>query len=294
MTSALLRRWPLPRPDDDADKEERGRVLVVGGASETPGAVLLAGTAALRAGAGKLQTAVGRTAALALAVALPEGRVFALPEAPGGDIAPDAAAAIAERAAQAQAVLVGPGMLDEAAVVPLVQALIPRLGVATLALDAAALACLAADPQVVHRLAGRAVLTPDAGEMARMLNADRAAIEADPLAAAQRAAVAWQAVVVLKGAVTHVAAPSGDTYRNRAGNVGLATSGSGDVLAGIIAGLAARGAAPLQAAVWGVYLHARAGDRLARRVGPVGYLARELPAEVPAVMAALAPPSRGR
>jgi NAD(P)H-hydrate repair Nnr-like enzyme with NAD(P)H-hydrate dehydratase domain len=94
--------------------------------------------------------------------------------------------------------------------------------------------------------------------------------------------------VILKGAVTHIAAPSGETYRNsQAGNVGLATSGSGDALAGIIAGLAARGADPLQAAVWGVYLHGSAGDRLARRGGPLGYLPRELLAEVPALLAEL-------
>jgi NAD(P)H-hydrate repair Nnr-like enzyme with NAD(P)H-hydrate dehydratase domain len=77
------------------------------------------------------------------------------------------------------------------------------------------------------------------------------------------------------------------TYCNRAGNVGLATSGSGDTLSGIIAGLAARGAQPLQAAAWGVYLHARAGDRLARRMGRLGFLARELLAEVPALMSEL-------
>jgi NAD(P)H-hydrate repair Nnr-like enzyme with NAD(P)H-hydrate dehydratase domain len=93
------------------------------------------------------------------------------------------------------------------------------------------------------------------------------------------------AVVGLKGARTHIAAPDGQVFRNETGNVGLATSGSGDTLAGIIAGLAARGATALQATVWGTYLHGRAGDRLARRVGPLGFLARELLAEVPALMA---------
>jgi hydroxyethylthiazole kinase-like uncharacterized protein yjeF len=220
--------------------------------------------------------------------------VFALPESPSGEITPQAAPLVAERAAQAQAVLLGPGMLDEALVVPLVQAVIPRLDAATLVLDAAALACLAADPAVVHGLAGRAILTPHAGELAHVLNEDAAAIRAEPLATARRLAAAWQAVVVLKGAVTHVAAPTGETYRNRTGNVGLATSGSGDTLSGIIAGLAARGAPPLQAAVWGVYLHGRAGDRLARRVGPLGFLARELLAEVPPLLAELARPAAPR
>jgi NAD(P)H-hydrate repair Nnr-like enzyme with NAD(P)H-hydrate dehydratase domain len=92
----------------------------------------------------------------------------------------------------------------------------------------------------------------------------------------------------MKGDETLIAAPQTRTvYSNRAGNVGLATSGSGDVLAGIISGLAARGAPPLQAAVWGVYLHARAGDELAKRMGRVGYLARELLQEVPALMSLL-------
>jgi ADP-dependent NAD(P)H-hydrate dehydratase len=294
VTAALLRRWPLPQPDEAADKEARGRVLVVGGSRETPGGVLLAATAALRAGAGKLQIGVGASLALPVALAIPESRVFALPESAHGEIAPTAAAEIAERAARAQAVLVGPGMIDETSVVPLVRALVPAVAEGTLVLDAAALACLAADPKVVHSLAGRAVLTPHAGEMAHALGVDAAVVRGDALATAQRVAAAWQAVVVLKGAVTYVAAPGGETYRNRTGNVGLATSGSGDTLAGIVAGLAARGAPPLQAAVWGVYLHSRAGDRLARRVGPLGFLARELLAEVPALMAELGRPSSAR
>jgi NAD(P)H-hydrate repair Nnr-like enzyme with NAD(P)H-hydrate dehydratase domain len=90
--------------------------------------------------------------------------------------------------------------------------------------------------------------------------------------------------VALKGRVTFIASPDGTLRENRAGNVGLATSGSGDVLAGVIAGLAARGAEASTAAAWGVHLHALAGERLAARVGPLGYLARELPAEIPSLM----------
>src|SRR3954471_21593210 len=95
VTPALLRRWPLPQPNPDADKEARGRVLVVGGTRETPGAVLLAATAALRAGAGKLQIAVGASSALPLALAIPEARVFGLADAADGAIAPAAAPALA-------------------------------------------------------------------------------------------------------------------------------------------------------------------------------------------------------
>jgi ADP-dependent NAD(P)H-hydrate dehydratase len=94
-------------------------------------------------------------------------------------------------------------------------------------------------------------------------------------------------VVALKGATTHIADPDGALYRYNKGNVGLAASGSGDTLAGAIAGLAARGASPAQAAAWGVYLHGEAGNRLAQRISPIGFLARELPHELPAIIRGL-------
>jgi ADP-dependent NAD(P)H-hydrate dehydratase len=131
------------------------------------------------------------------------------------------------------------------------------------------------------------VVTPHAGEMASCLKAEKTEVAGDPAATARRAAELFRCVVALKGAETVIALPDGECYRNRAGNVGLATSGSGDTLGGIVAGLAARGAAPVQAAVWGVHLHARAGDRLARRIGPLGFLARELLDEIPGLMAKL-------
>jgi ADP-dependent NAD(P)H-hydrate dehydratase len=127
------------------------------------------------------------------------------------------------------------------------------------------------------------VLTPHAGEMAAMLGRPRDEVEADQARFAREAAARFGAVVALKGAQTFVAAPGGESYRNARGDVGLATSGSGDTLAGIVGGLLARGAEPVQAAVWGVYLHARAGRRLAERIG-IGFLAREIPAEIPPLM----------
>jgi NAD(P)H-hydrate repair Nnr-like enzyme with NAD(P)H-hydrate dehydratase domain len=109
-------------------------------------------------------------------------------------------------------------------------------------------------------------------------------VEADPVAAARRAAEAFGATVALKGAQTVIAAPDGSVLRYTRGGVGLGTSGSGDVLAGIVVGLLARGADPLRAAAWGVFLHGEAGNALARRHGAVGFLARELAAEVPRIL----------
>jgi NAD(P)H-hydrate repair Nnr-like enzyme with NAD(P)H-hydrate dehydratase domain len=120
--------------------------------------------------------------------------------------------------------------------------------------------------------------------MAHLSGAGKDDIEADGCAKAQVAARRWNAVVALKGAATFIAAPDGRLWRHDGGNVGLAISGSGDTLAGIIAGLAARGASLEQAGAWGVALHARAGEQLAARIGPLGYLAREIAAEVPMLM----------
>jgi ADP-dependent NAD(P)H-hydrate dehydratase len=288
ISPALLRGWPLPQPDEEGDKEERGRVLVVGGACEMPGAVILAATAALRAGAGKLQIATSRSIAQAVAVAIPEARVFALPETKAGAVAASAATEIIKRALDVNAVLIGPGMIDENAIKRLMQKVLPQIGKATVVLDAGALGCFKDSPQCLHNLGCKAVLTPHAGEMANMLGVGKASITREPLVTARKAARDLRAVVALKGAETFIAAHGNSkTYCNRTGNVGLATSGSGDTLSGIITGLAARGAAPLQAAVWGVYLHARAGDVLAKRLGRLGFLARELLAEVPALMSEL-------
>lgn len=281
----LRRRLPLPQLDEGDDKEDRGRVLVVGGAAEMPGAVILTATAALRVGAGKLQIATARSIAPLVAAFVPEARVFALPETKAGAIALSAAEKIIEQAEQVQSIVIGPGLIDEDAVTRLMKKIVPHLTTPILILDAAALMWLAEDQKLLHALHQRVVLTPHAGEMAHLTGLEKNLINDDPLTTARETAKEFRAVVALKGRETFIAPPvAGDVYYNRAGNVGLATSGSGDTLSGLIAGLAARGASPLLATVWGVYLHARAGDRLARRMGRLGFLARELLAEIPPLM----------
>ncbi|MDO9487320.1 MAG: NAD(P)H-hydrate dehydratase, partial [Sphingomonadaceae bacterium] len=244
------------------------------------------GVAALRAGAGKLQLATVAGAAVQIGVAVPEALVMALAETEDGDIAPDALDGIAHRLCRCDALLVGPGMLDEAAAAAVTLAVLAADGPAFV-LDAGALCHLRAAPGALHRHAGRAVLTPHAGEMARLTGIDLDAVAADPAGVARCAAAELGAVVVLKGGCTVIAAPDGRGWQYSRGQVGLATSGSGDTLAGVIAGLLARGADPHEAAIWGVYLHGEAGNRLSQTRGPVGFLARELLAEIPALMAKL-------
>ncbi len=289
VTPALLRGWPLPRAGGDNSKDRgkdtRGSVLVLGGSTEVPGAVLLAGTGALRAGAGKLRIAAPRDIAPGLALAVPEARVLGLPQTEGGDIAPAAAERLVKAIEGVLAVLIGPGMLDIPTVQDLLRRLLPHVKGTALALDAAGLSAVSDDRAALHHLEGAAVLTPHPLELSLMLGIEQDEVEGDPLGAARRAAREARAVVVLKGAETYIAAPDGTTYRYAEGKIGLATSGSGDTLAGVVAGLLARGAEPARAAVWGVYLHGEAGNTMTRRMGTLGFLARELLAEIPALMA---------
>ncbi len=235
-----------PLPDPEYAGAAGARALVVGGGCRCPGPLLLAGVAVLRAGAGSLQLPLAQDAALPLAMQLPEAKVMGLRCDSRGEIA-QSSAEVDACAKQAAAVLIGPGMEVAAATRQLADHLMR---------------------------ASRALFVLDAG-----------ALDAALLGRLGRARGPRGVVVVLKSADTCIAAPDGEVWVNREGPVGLGTAGSGDVLAGLIAGLAARGATPAQAAVWGVSLHARAGAVLASRMGRVGLLARELSTEVPALLA---------
>jgi hydroxyethylthiazole kinase-like uncharacterized protein yjeF len=252
-----------------------------------PGAAVLAGEAALRAGAGKLAVGAAATIAPWVAQQLPEARVIALPEDDDGGLRPDGLERLDKILAQTRAVLVGPGMPAGASTVRLVEALLDRLDGLPLLLDAAAMDVVSRTPGAVLRFSGRVAMTPHAGEMAHLSGEAKESIECDPGERVSIAAKTWGAAVALKGACTWIAAPDGRLWRHARGNPGLATSGSGDALAGLVAGLMARGAPVEQALAWGVALHARAAERLAARIGPLGFLARELSAEVPSLMATL-------
>ena len=277
---------PLPQPDEKGDKDDRGQVLVVGGSMQVAGAVLLAGVAALRAGAGTLQLATVTSSAAALGMAVPEALVVALPQTRTGEIhGTRAAPLLGDFVERTAALLVGPGMSSDHSAHALLAPLVRRLNDdATLVLDAAGILALRDDETLLHSLEGRAVLTPHAGEMASLLGIDKGEVEREPARAARTAAARFGAVVALKGAESWIAEPDGRVYRYSGGTVGLATSGSGDTLAGIIAGLAARGAPGVRAAIWGAFVHGAAGRALSRRVGRIGFLARELLAELPPLL----------
>lgn len=309
--------------------------MVIGGARGTPGAALLAGTAALRAGAGRLTMAVAESVAMQLAVTLPEAGVTGLPESAQGSVLGSGLEPILAELRSSDAVLVGPGLDDIDHTEELLRTLLEmdsdgvagrgaETGDATIILDAYALGCL---PRLEDRLdpwRGRLILTPNPTEAGILLGRDADKLEADVLEIAER----YQAVVSCQGFVARPpsggGAASGDggggdsgggggvpggfdggvpggfdgggdsggdgpeLWEITTGFGGLGTSGSGDVLAGAIAGLRARGTSDAQAACWGSHLHAAAADRLASRLGPLGFLARELADELPALMVELA------
>ncbi len=286
LDRSLLRRFPLPEHPEDGDKEERGRLLVVAGSRELAGAALLAGMGGLRSGAGKLQIATGASVAIALSVAMPEARVVGCAETNEGCIAAGEVESLLKWVEEAQATVIGCGLQHGPALDALLDGLLASRLDRPLVLDAAVLGSLTSRAEALRAWPGGAVLLPHAREMARLLECEAETVEADPFAAARRAAETFGAVALIKGQYSYIVAPDGRAFRFTGGGVGLATSGSGDVLAGIVGGLAARGADPLTAALWGVHLHGEAGRVLARRIGRIGFLARELLDEVPGLMEA--------
>jgi ADP-dependent NAD(P)H-hydrate dehydratase len=288
VTEGTLHEWALPEPG--TDKDTRGQVLVVGGGARTPGGVLLAGEASLRVGGGKLRIATAGTVAPALAVAVPEALVAPLPEEPGGSLGTTAADPVAELAESVDVVLLGPGMSDLQATVHLLEQVVPALD-AKLVVDALASAFVTEHPEGLRHVGGRCVLTVNPTELARVLDRDEDEVSDDPVRAALDAAEVTGVVVLCGGSVKAVGAPDGRSWLVRPGGPGLGVSGSGDVQAGLVAGLLARGAGPEQAAVWAAYLHGSAGDRLADTVGQVGFLARELLPVVPRLLSELTAPA---
>ena len=283
LDGAWLREHPLPQPDEESDKNARGRVLVVGGCRSVPGGVRLTAEAALRAGAGKVRIATVESTAMMIGVLMPE--VAVLPLAPDAKGEIDATrAALEDEVGKSDCLILGPAMSCAEQASALVGGLMEAVDETPLVLDAAALMAICGHAGRLQERRSPAVLTPHIGEIVALLGEDAEEIEQDRAAAVCRCAERFGSVVVLKGAVSMVAAPTGELFSYSGGNVGLATGGSGDVMAGIAAALLARGAAPLQAALWSVWLHGEAGRRCAEAIGPLGYLASELLGFIPRVM----------
>ncbi len=274
-----------PRPPH-GHKGTFGRVLVVGGSVSMSGAVALAAEGALRAGAGLVHVLCPEPVVTVIETLVREALVHPGGEAPDGRFSPDAAPSAVELANEADVVLVGPGIGRSPGAAEVVRALVTA-GHPQVLVDADGLYALAEDGKLLGPHEGHWLLTPHPGEFARLTGMLVDEALTDKLRQAGRVSRDWSATVVFKGAPTVVASPDGPLYLNLTGNTGLAHGGSGDVLAGLIAGLWAGGADPVEAACAGVYLHGKAAERLARHRSTRGVLPSDVLRTLPREMARL-------
>jgi hydroxyethylthiazole kinase-like uncharacterized protein yjeF len=280
LDDATLRAWPLPADDLD-DKRTRGTVLVIGGSDRTPGAVVLAGIAALRSGAGRLQIVTAEAVAASVAVAVPEALVAAI----GDDHRPT----LADLIGDADAIVVGPGLTDPDEAGDLLALVLEGAAPeAVVVVDALAIGAMS-DGQFVelHRgVAGRyghLLLTPNREELDALLGPGGGDDDDHDDEWPEAVAAARYGAAVIS--FEHVAAPDGRVWVDASEVHGLGTSGAGDVLAGVAGGIAARCGDAAQAACWAAATHRLAAQRLSRSVAPMGYLARELADEIAPALA---------
>jgi NAD(P)H-hydrate epimerase len=288
---SITQRWVarnLPARPATAHKGDFGRVLVVAGSIDFPGAALLCGLGAMRAGAGVVRVATADSVAARVAGVVPELTWMVLDEEAPGLIAPGGWRRVTTEAGGYDAVIIGPGMGTQPATVRRTRQLIASLEVPAV-VDADGLNALADQPRWWQGLGASLVLTPHPGEFSRLTG--EAAPEAGDgpgrAEAAAAAALRWDQVVVLKGAHTVVAEPGGELLRSDVATPTLATAGSGDVLAGVIGAFLAAGSSPLAAAGCAVAVHGAAGLLAAERIGTAGVMARDIANLLPEAIAHL-------
>jgi ADP-dependent NAD(P)H-hydrate dehydratase / NAD(P)H-hydrate epimerase len=281
----ITQRWVaehLPPRPERAHKGSFGRLLVVGGSIDYPGAALLTALGAARAGAGVVRVAAAESVAARLAGVVPELTWMALDEEAPGLIAPGGWRRITTEAPSYDALVIGPGLGSQPATQRRARQLLAAVTIPTV-VDADGLNALAGTQRWWQPIRAPLVLTPHPGEFAR-LNGGPPPPGDDDAARAEAAAEAagrWNAVVVLKGAHTVVASPGGELLASAIATPALATAGSGDLLAGAIGAFLAGGAAPIDAAGCGVAVHGAAGLLAADRIGTTGVIARDIAALLP-------------
>ena len=293
MTSArsITARWVarnLPPRPERAHKGDFGRLLVIAGSIDYPGAALLAALGAMRAGAGLVRVAAADSVVARVSGVIPELTWLALDEEAPGLIAPGGWRRVSSEVRGFDAVVIGPGLGRQPATLRRARQLIGSLRVPAV-VDADGLNALAGAARWWQGTSGDLVLTPHPGEFARLAGADAPAADDDDgrAAAVADAALRWDQVVVLKGARTVVAEPEGEVLRSDVSTPALATAGSGDVLAGAIGAFLAGGATPLAAAGCGVAVHGAAGLLAAERNGTAGTMARDVAELLPQAIAQL-------
>jgi NAD(P)H-hydrate epimerase len=286
LAQAILPERPL-----NANKGSFGRVLVAAGSINYIGAAYLACTGALRVGAGLVTLATAASLQPVLATKLTEVTYLPLPESGPGIISAGAAEILREQFGRYDVLLLGCGLGQNPSTVEFVSSLLSGKGAPALVLDADALNLLAQVPDWWQPLPDDAIITPHPGEMSRLCGLSVDEVQADRLGIAEKFSALWRKTIVLKGAYTVIAAPDGRSRLSPFANPGLASAGTGDMLAGAIAGLAAQGLSLFEAASLGVYLHGRAGEMVKDTLGDAGMLASDLLPVLPVVIKGLKNPA---
>jgi len=268
-----------PRPAD-SHKGTYGRLVSVCGSYGMAGAALLCARAALRSGVGLLTAAVPQQVYPLLVSAVPEAVFLPLPDTGAGTLSQEAAEPLCRKVADATAVVIGPGLGTGEAVAQVV-AQVLRRSPCPVVLDADGINAIAPHILVEETVLAPLILTPHPGEMARLLGVSAAWVQEHRRQVARQFADQTGVTLVLKGHHTLIAAPGHPLLENPTGNPGMATGGSGDVLAGMIGALVAQGMPPYEAALCGVYLHGVAGDRAAARLSQHSVLPSDLIEELP-------------
>lgn len=284
--SSDLVRSLLPERPFDANKGSFGRVLVIGGSINYIGAPYLACSGVIRAGAGLVTLAIASSLQPILATKLAEVTYLPLPEARPGTISIDATRLIQQQLSQYNTLVIGCGLGQSQSTINFIKTLLfkPNIALPKLILDADALNILTRTPKWWELLDSDAILTPHPGEMARLAGVTVEEVQKDRMSIAKEKAKLWHKTIVLKGANTIIAEPSGKYYISLFANPGLASAGTGDVLTGVIGGLAAQGLSLFDAVVCGVYLHAQAGELVKAKLGDAGMLASDLLPMLPMVI----------
>ena len=287
----LARDWAasaLPERPADSHKGSYGRAMIAAGSPRFPGAARLAASAAIRAGAGLATIAIPQSLIPQAAAGAAEPTFLPLPEDAPGVPSPDASDIILDELDGYDSLLIGCGLGQSAGARALVERLLlSGRDLPPTVADADALNALAEIPRWHERWRADAVLTPHPGEMVRLTGEPRERVAKERVELARGAARAWGKTVVLKGAYTVCARPDGGASLSPFANPALATAGTGDVLAGAIAGFLAQGAALSDAAALGVYLHGMAGEAARTHFGDAGAIAGDLLPEIPKAMKAL-------
>ena len=273
----------LPRRVRESNKGDYGRVLLVSGSTGMTGSGCLASMAALRSGAGLVYAGVPGSLAGIYGTALTEPIILPLEDAGSGRLTDGSAGQILEYLKRMDVAVIGPGLTASGDIPGIMGKVIAGCAI-PLILDADALNAVSINPAVLKSLRTRALVTPHPGEMARLTGLSVDEVQSDRTGVAKRFAAEYGVTVVLKGSRTVIARPDGRVYINPTGNAGMATAGTGDVLAGMLAGLAAQGMDLDDAAVAGVYLHGLAGDAAAFETGMHGMLAGDVIRHLPQVM----------